>query len=165
MTANHELIPNQVVLGERNYEDATGLLLAQAKRELKIFDPDLSRGAYQSLRVSELLNDFLARDPMNRLTIIVHDGQFLTSHCPRLIELMKRYSHSMTVYLTDEHARVALDAFVLADTTDYLHRFHIDHARFKYSQGDVIAARPLHERFDQLLDATHSRLSAVAVGL
>ena len=165
MTANHELIPNQVVLGERNYEDATALLLAQAKRELKIFDPDLSRGAYQSLRVSELLNDFLARDQMNRLTIIVHDGQFLMSHCPRLIELMRRYSHSMTVYLTDEQARVALDAFVLADTTDYLHRFHIDHARFKYSQGDVIAARPLHERFDHLLEVTHSRLSAVAVGL
>ncbi len=165
MTDNHELIPNQVVLGERNYEDATALLLAQAKRELKIFDPDLSRGAYQSLRVHELLNDFLARDQKNRLTIIVHDGRFLTSHCPRLVELMKRYSHSMTVYLTDEHARVAQDAFLLADNTDYLHRFHIDHARFKYSQGDALAARPLHERFDQLLQATHSRLSAVAVGL
>jgi len=165
MMANHELIPNQVVLGERNYEDATAMMLAQAKRELKIFDPDLSRGAYQSLRVSELLNDFLARDQMNRLTIILHDGQFLTSHCPRLIELMKRYSHSMTVYLTDEQARVALDAFVLADNTDYLHRFHIDHARFKYLQGNVVAARPLHERFDQLLEVTHSRLSPVAVGL
>lgn len=165
MTINHELIPNQVVLGERNYEDATALMLAQAKSELKIFDPDLSRGAYQSLRVHQLLNDFLARDRVNRLTIILHDGQFLTSHCPRLIELMKRYSHAMTVYLTDEHARVAQDAFVLADLTDYLHRFHIDHARFKYVQGDVLAARPLHERFDQLLEATHSRLSPVAVGL
>jgi hypothetical protein len=165
MTVNHELIPNQVVLGERNYEEATALLLVQAKRELKIFDPDLSRGAYQSLRVHEVLNDFLARDPMNRVTIIVHDGQFLTSHCPRLLELMKRYSHSMTVYLTDEQAKVAQDAFVLADNADYLHRFHIDHARFKYALGDVPATRPLHERFDQLLEATHSRLSAVAVGL
>ena len=71
----------------------------------------------------------------------------------------------MTVYLTDEQAKVAQDAFVLADNTDYLHRFHIDHARFKYAQGNVLAARPLHERFDQLLEATHSRLSAATVGL
>jgi hypothetical protein len=165
VTAKHELTPNQVVLGERNYEDATALVLAQARSGLKIFDPDLSRGAYQSLRVSELLNDFLARDPMNRLTMIVHDSRFLMSYCPRLVELMKRYSHSMTVYLTDEQAKAAQDAFVLSDNVGYLHRFHIDHARFKYVERDVLAARPLHERFDQLLEVTHSRLSAVAVGL
>lgn len=165
MTVNHELVPNQVVLGERNYEEATALLLAEARRELKIFDPDLTRGGYQGLRAFELLNAFLARDSLNRLTIILHDGRFLAAHCPRLTDLMQRYSHAMTVYLTDEQAKVAQDAFVLADHAAYLHRFHVDHARFKYVLGDVVAAKPLHERFDQLLESTHSRLSAAAAGL
>lgn len=165
MSDNYELIPNQVVLGERNYEAATALMLANAQRELKIFDPDLSRGAYQSLQVHDLLQDFLARDKLNQLTIILHDSSFFSTRCPRLIELMKRYTHAITVYLTDEQGKVAQDAFVLADRGDYLHRFHVDHARFKYSQGDEVAARPLHERFDQLLEVTHSRLSIGAVGL
>lgn len=165
MTGNHVLAPNQVVLGERNYEEATALLLSEARRELKIFDPDLTRGGYQGLRVFELLNAFLARDNLNRLTIILHDGQFLMAHCPRLTDLMQRYSHAMTVYLTDAQAKMAQDAFVLADDAAYLHRFHVDHARFKYMPADVVAAKSLHERFGQLLEATDSRLSAAVVGL
>ena len=165
MTVNHELAPDQLVLGERNYEEATALLLAEAGRELKIFDPDLTRGSYQGLRVFELLNAFLARHRLNRITIVLHDSQFVIAHCPRLMDLMQRYSHAITVYLTDESARVAQDAFVLADDANYLHRFHINHARFKYVLGDVVAARPLHERFDQLLQATHSRLSVAPMGL
>lgn len=165
MSDNDELIPNQVVLGERNYEAATALILANAQRELKIFDPDLSRGGYQSLQVHDLLRNFLAKDRLNHLTIILHGSDFFSTRCPRLIELMKRYTHAMSVYLTDEQGQVAQDAFVLTDHGGYLHRFHIDHARFKYSQGDVVASRPLHERFDQLLEVTHSRLSIGAVGL
>ncbi|HEY8354465.1 MAG TPA: hypothetical protein VIK69_05560 [Methylophilaceae bacterium] len=163
--SDHELAPGRVVLGERNYEEATALLLAEAKRELKIFDPDLTRGGYQGARVFELLKAFLARDRLNRITIILHEERFLLGYCPRLIGLMQHYSHAMTVYLTDDSARVAQDAFILADSAAYLHRFHIDHARFRYVLNDVEAARPLHERFDQLLEATRTRLSADTVGL
>lgn len=160
-----ELKPNEIVLGERNYEAATALIIEHAQRELRIFDPDLSRGGYQSLQVNQLLGDFLAKDRLNRLVIILHDSRFLLSSCPRLVELMKRYSHAITVYLTDEHAKVAQDAFILADGGDYLHRFHVDHARFKFMLNDEIAAQPLHERFSQLLDETQSILSITTVGL
>lgn len=165
MSVNHELMPDQVVLGERNYEAATALLLAEAQHELKIFDPDLSRGGYQSLQVYDLLKSFMEKDRLNHVTIILHDSRFFSTQCPRLIDLMKRYTHAMTIYLTDERAQVAQDAFVLADRGDYLHRFHIDHARFKHSRDDEAAARPLHERFDQLLEVTHSKLGIAAVGL
>lgn len=165
MNANDELKPDTIVMGERNYEAATALIIERAQRELRIFDPDLSRGGYQSLLVNQLLEDFLAKDRLNRLTIILHDSQFFSAKCPRLIELMKRYSHAITIYLTDDHAKVAQDAFVLADFGDYLHRFHIDHARFKYVHDDEIAAKPLHERFEQLLDETQSTLSVTTLGL
>lgn len=165
MDANDELKPGTIVMGERNYEAATAIIIGRAQRELRIFDPDLSRGGYQSLLMNQLLEDFLAKARLNRLTIILHDSQFFSTKCPRLIELMKRYSHAITIYLTDEHAQVAQDAFVLADGGDYLHRFHIDHARFKYVHNDEIAAQPLHERFAQLLEETQSTLSVTKLGL
>jgi hypothetical protein len=165
MSVSDELKPNQLILGERNYEAATALIIARAERELKIFDPDLSRGAYQSLQMEELLRNFLAKDRLNRLIMVVHDTQFLSTRCPRLIELMKRYTHAMTVYITDERAQVAQDAFVLADSGDYLHRFHIDHARFKYCHDDELASKPLHERFEQLFEVTCSTLSVTTTGL
>ncbi|CAG0993583.1 hypothetical protein MTYP_02417 [Methylophilaceae bacterium] len=165
MSVNDALVPNRIILGERNHEAATALLISRAERQLKIFDPDLSRGGYQGRSCHALLQDFLAKNRQNRLTIILHDCRFLTANCPRLINLMRDYSHAITVYLTDTRAHVAQDAFVLADNRDYLHRFHIDHARFKYGLDDQAAAKPLHERFDQLLEATDSILSITTLGL
>lgn len=165
MTVRDELKPNEIILGERNYESATALMIDRAVRELKIFDPDLSHGGYQSPEIHQALRNFLAKDRLNRVTMILHDSQFFYTRCPRLIELMKRNTHAMTIYLTDERGHVAQDAFVLADRGDYLHRFHIDHARFKYVQGNEVAAKPLHERFEQLLDVTSVSLSVSTTGL
>ena len=165
MTKVEELQPNQIMLGERNYEAATALILGRARRELRVFDPNFSRGGYQSLKVHDLLSDFLAADRQNRLTIIVHDSQFLISQCPRLMHLLRQHAHAMSIHMTEGRVKSAQDAFVLADDGDYLHRFHIDHARFKYVLDDKVAAKPLHERFGQLLEASHGRLSAVSLGL
>ena len=165
MSEAQELQPNQVILGERNYEAATALLIGRARRELRIFDPNLGRGGYQSIQVHDLLSRFLIADRQNRLTIIMHDSEFLTSHCPRMIQLLRHYAHAMTISLTEGRAQAAQDAFVLADDGDYLHRFHVDHARFKYQLDNKVAAKPLHERFGQLQEASHVRLSAVSLGL
>lgn len=165
MDATGELAENQILLGERNYEAATALLLEQAQRQLKIFAPDLSRGGYQSPEVARLLRDFLARDRENRLTIVMHDSRFFMTECPRLVELARLYGHALTIYLTAAHARVAQDAFVLADDLHCLHRFHVDQARFRYRLHDQAAARPLHERFAQLLESTASVLSVDPLGL
>lgn len=160
-----ELAENCIVLGERNYETATLLVMGQAQRSLKIFEPDLRRGAYQSVALHEALRDFLQRDPLNKVTLILHDSQFLRVECPRLVELFRLYSHAVTIYLTDTRALVAQDAFVLADDEHYLHRFHVNQARFKYVLNDATAARYLHERFAELLEATASILSLTTLGL
>jgi hypothetical protein len=160
-----ELIADTILLGERAFEAATLLMIAACQRELLIFDPDLSRGGYQSLHCHETLQDFLSKGHQNRLTIVLHDATFFLGNCPRLQKLLQTYSHSISVYLTDESAHVAQDAFVLADGKHFLHRFHIDQARFRYVMDDEVAVRPLKERFEQLLDSTSSKISPTAIGL
>lgn len=154
--ASHGLLdtlqPNTILLGERNYETATLLIIQHANKELLIFDPNLSRGDYQGRSVIEALRVFLAKSPANKLVIVVHDKSFIEEHCTRLLNLLNTYGHVITIYETAEIAKSALDAFVLADKCHYLRRFHIDQARFKYVFDDMAETNTLMERYEQLVD-------------
>ena len=162
--ASHGLLdtlqPNVILLGERSFEAATLLIIQRAEKELLIFDPNLSRGDYQSAAVTDALRSFLAKSRANKLTIVVHDKSFIAERCARLLNLLKIYSHSITIYETADTAKNALDAFILADKSHYLRRFHIDQARFKYVFDDVAETNALLERYEELVDgATISSLS------
>lgn len=160
-----ELTPNTIILGERNYEAALDIVIAQAENELLIFDQDFERGNYASSKRFEQLFAFLSKDDLSKLTIILQDTEHFIQHCPRLFELLKNYGHKMVVYETNDNAKVAKDCFVIADKQHYLRRFHIDQARFKYALNDVEECANLGMRFDELLDETTESVSATKLGL
>lgn len=160
-----ELIPDMIILGERNYEAALDLVIAEATNELLIFDQDFLKGDYTGQRRLALINDFLSNDPLSKLTIILHDTQHFTNHCPKLFELLRLFSHKMTVYETNDAAKVAKDCFVIADKRHYLRRFHIDQARFKFAFDDEEMAANLLMRFDELLEETANVVSVTQLGL
>jgi len=160
-----ELIENQVVTGERNYESALDLVIQSAERELLIFDQDLTKGDYGSLKRFELIRDFLARGRQVKLVLVMHNTDYFTTQCPRLYDLLGMYGHVMTVYQTSDQAKVAKDTFVIADQKSYVRRFHIDQARFKYAFDDIETSAMLSMRFDELLQATSHTVSVTALGL
>ena len=160
-----ELQPNSIILGERNYEAALDEVIARANSELLIFDQDFVRGNYASVARHDVLIDFLSKDPLSKLTIILQSAEHFLKNCPRLFELLKRYRHKMTVYETNDVAKVAKDCFVIADKSHYLRRFHIDQARFKFAFEDAIEAANLNMRFDELLEETADTVSATRLGL
>jgi hypothetical protein len=160
-----ELKPNTVILGERNYEAALNLVIARAENELLIFDQDLVRGDYASLQRFELLRDFLSKNDLSKLTIILQNTAHFVQNYPRLFELLRLYGHKMIVYETNDTAKIAMDCFVIADKRDYLRRFHIDQARFKYAFDDLEECAGLQTRFDELLDETTEAVSVTKLGL
>jgi hypothetical protein len=162
---NTELKPNTVLLGERNYDAALALVIAKAQNELLIFDQDLSHGNYASLQCVELIQQFLSATPLSKLTVIVQNSEFFINKCPKLFELLKLYGHKMTVYETNESAKIAKDCFVIADKTHYVRRFHIDQARFKFALNDAEECANLNMRFDELMDETTETVSATKLGL
>jgi hypothetical protein len=165
MSQADELIPNVILHGEQSFEAAIDLIIGYAARELMVFDASLATGGYSSVRRAELLRNFLAETGSSRLTILLHDTDHLAYRCPRLMQLIRLYSHSITVLKTGEEAQVARDSFVLADGVHYLHRFHLDHARFRYGLDDAAAVHPLHERFEQIMETSTQGLSATTLGL
>ena len=160
-----ELAPNKIILGERNYEAALDSVIAQAKNELLIFDQDFERGDYASLKRFELLFEFLSKNNLSKLTIILQNTEHFIQRCPRLFELLTLYSHKMVVFETNDSAKVAKDCFVIADKTHYVRRFHIDQARFKYALNDVEECASLSMRFDELSEETTEAVSATKLGL
>lgn len=160
-----ELKPNTIILGERNYEAALDIVIAHAESELLIFDQDFEHGDYASSKRFERLFEFLSKDSLSKLTIILQNTEHFIQHCPRLFGLLKNYGHKMVVYETNDTAKVAKDCFVIADKQHYVRRFHIDQARFKYALNDVEECANLSMRFDELLDETTEAVSATKLGL
>lgn len=165
MPDTNELSPNVILHGEQLFTAAIDEIVQRAEREILVFDRDLGRGGYSSLTRAEALRNFLAKGRHNKLVILLHDTDFLTYRCPRLMQLIRLFSHSATVHQTGEEARTAQDSFILADGIHYLHRFHIDHARFRYGLDDATAVQPLKERFDQILETSVHTVSATTLGL
>jgi hypothetical protein len=160
-----ELVPNNIIMGERQYAAALDLLIARANNDLLIFDQDLSRGDYASLRRFGLIRDFLNKNADTKLTIILQSAEFFTTLCPRLFALLETYGHKITVYQTNDLAKIAKDCFMIADKRHYCRRFHIDQARFKFAFDDELETANLLMRFDELLEETSETVSATKLGL
>jgi hypothetical protein len=156
---------HQMLSGETEYETAIDEVIAHAERTLRIFDSDLSAGGYSSIKRFEALRGFLAKSRNNRLVIVLHETDYLTSRCPRLMNLLKPYGHAISIQQTAEHARTANDPVMIADDEHYVHRFHRDGTRFLLALHDHLGARQLQERFDQLLEMSTPTVFATTTGL
>ncbi len=159
------LTPNTIMLGERLYAQAIELVIQQAQKTLHIFDQDFSHGDFASILRHQSLQQFLSRDMHTALIIVLHHSEYLTTHCPRLMELLTTYGNKMTIYITNDSAKVAKDCFVIADDLHYVKRIHIDQARFKYALDDAETCASLRMRFNEILEETSHTLSPTLLGL
>lgn len=159
------LTPNRVMLGEHEYTAALDLVIATAEQHLFIFDQDFSVGGFASVTRYDAIHTFLNNSSTSQLTIILQDANHFTTKCPRLLSLLTTYGHKMTVYETNNHAKIAKDCFILADDKAYIRRFHIDQARFKFSVDDIETTASLANRFDELMQETSHQVSVNKLGL
>lgn len=151
--------------GAAAYEQAIDTVIALAQSSLHIFDADLSSGGYVGRKRHEALRDFLRRHRNNRLVLVLHETGFLSTHCPRLMDLLRTHGHGIVIRQTHEHARAASDPFLIADAVHYVHRFHQQGRRFLLARNDPVGARELEERFSQLLEASYPAAPATTLGL
>jgi hypothetical protein len=155
---------HRTVDGNADYDEAVDILLARPQRTLRIFDRCLS-ASYNSAQRYELLRAFLRRNRANRLYIVLHEAGNFTRDCPRMVNLLRQFSHAVTIHETEGQARRACDPIALADERDYLHRFHYDHARALLALDDPPGAHGLLQRFQEIWEASAPAVSATTLGL
>lgn len=160
MTPDHRKIESL-----SDYALAIDETIRQATRSLKIFDLNLRGAGFNSPARIELLENFFHLNRANRFTLILHDANHLQSECPRLINLLRLFSHASSVYQTTEEAKSASDPFIIADDRHYLHRFHYEHPRALLALNDPEGALDLSRRFSEILNASEPAAPATTLGL
>ena len=106
----------------QGFQAAVDRLLEQPGRELRVFDPDGAALRLNDPARIERLERFLLASRTRRLYLVVHNTDHLTRQCPRLMTLLRRFSHAMQINRTHEEIREVQDAFLLLDAVHYVRR-------------------------------------------
>jgi hypothetical protein len=148
-----------------DYERGFGRILALVRRELRIFDSDLSELQMNSAERVETLARFLRGGPNRRLFIALHDVDYVSRRCPRLVALLGIYASSVFIHRTLGDAAKVQDCFVLADAEHLVRRPVTAQPRGVLVFGDPKECQPMRERFDEIWESSEPAVSANTTGL
>jgi hypothetical protein len=158
--------PERALLQARSdYQRGFGRLLGLVRRELRIFDPDLSELDVNSAERIEALARFLLSGSDRRILIALHGVDYVSKRCPRLIALLGIYASRIFIYQTIGDAAKVQDCFVLADGDHLVRRPVTAQPRGVLVIGDPKECQPMRERFDEIWESSIPGVSANTTGL
>ena len=147
------------------FQSAVDRLLEQPGRELRLFDPDGAALRLNDPQRIEGLERFLIASRTRRMYLVVHSTDHLTRQCPRLLTLLRRFSHAMQINQTHEEIREVQDAFVLLDAMHYVRRPMATLFRGAMGLGDENEGQALRGRFAEIWAASYPAVSSTTIGL
>ena len=150
--------------GRRAYEQALDELIANALHTVRIFDRNIGPG-FNSPQRYELLRRLLLARRANRVCFVLHETANIVCDCPRLITLLRQFSHGVSIRQTLPEARGVYDPFAVADDTRFVRRFHYDGRRGIATVGDLAATNLLLKRYEEIWQASAPALAATTIGL
>jgi hypothetical protein len=150
---------------EADFQQALDRLLAAQGRELRIFDPDLSALRLNTAQRVEQLRQFLAASRTRRLYVAMHDPDYLTKYCPRMMALLARFAHAIQVNCTHEEIRNLQDSFLVLDQSHYLRRPVAQQFRGALGLHDETEALAMRGRFTEIWSASFPGVASTTLGL
>jgi hypothetical protein len=163
-----KLIPQperRVITTRSEYLAAFDELVARARKELRIFDPDLSQLELNAPTRAESLRQFMLASRENRLFIALHDIDYVTRAAPRVMNLLTQFSAAIAVHRTEGDAARVQDCFVLADGEHLVRRPVAAHPRGVVLANDLKECLAIRERFDEIWQSSVPAVSATRLGL
>jgi hypothetical protein len=154
-----------LLAGEADFRQACDTVLGLAKREILIFDRDLTTLRFEEKVRIEALTNFLQADDSRRIRVVVHNPEPLESDAPRLMQLILRFSHVIDVRQSPDNLRRLADTHVLADDNHGVRRFHVDQPRSALILDDRTYIHPWRQRFEELWELSHPCLRMNITGL
>jgi hypothetical protein len=113
--------PQRLMIGSRaELEAALLLLLARARRQLRLAAADLSVLALGDLQPVAAMRDVLLADRGNRIHLLVDDMSWLDTRAPRLRSLQRDFSHALLIRCADAQDPVGHDVVAIGDDVDAL---------------------------------------------
>ena len=151
--------------GLAEYIAALDTLCGLAQHSLYIFERKFDETGFNSAARHDTLRHFLLANPANRLHLLAHDTRSATQYCPRLLVLLRQFSHNMHIYQTPKHLLHLSETFAIADESHYVRRFHFNDPRGLIAQCDPENARALKSQFEEMWAASRPGVTATTLGL
>jgi hypothetical protein len=153
------------ISGLKESQEAIGEVIREAGKTLRIFDYTLENRGFSSPARIEAIRHFLLAGRAHRLMIALHEPEQLERNAPRLVMLLRDFSHAVAIHRTTGQARGATDPFVLADDHSVWHQMHHDHPRAIVALHSPENAIPLEKRFAEIWELSEPAVSAFTTGL
>lgn len=147
------------------FQAAVDRLLEQPGRELRVFDPDGAALRLNQPARIERIERFLIASRTRRLYLVLHDTDHVTRQAPRLLTLLRRFSHAMQINRTHEEIREVQDAFLLLDSVHYVRRPVAALFKGAMGLGDENEGQALRGRFAEIWSASYPAVSSTTAGL
>jgi hypothetical protein len=158
--------PQRTLLAtRREYLESLDRLLGLARRELRVFDPDLSELGLESAANTARLRGFLQASRTHRLYIAVHDTDFVSRHCPRLLALLGSFPRQMFIHQTEGEALKAQDCFVVADDRHLVRRSVAGNPHGVAVLHDPKDCGSIRDRFQEIWESSSPTVSPGVTGL
>jgi hypothetical protein len=151
--------------GEAAFQQAVDRLLAAPGRELRVFDPNLAALRLNDPERIERLKAFLLASRTRRIFIVLHDPDYVTRECPRMMSLLSRFAHAIQVNRTHEEIRNIQDSFLVLDQAHYVRRPVAQFFRGAIGLHDETEALAMRTRFQEIWGASFPSVSSTTLGL
>lgn len=151
--------------GADDYVAALDRVCGMARNSLLIFEKDFADIGFNREARYDTLRRFLLGGGTRRLRLLAHDPQHLVRYCPRMMMLLREFSHSMSVFQTPPHLHNVSDPFAVADDRHSVRRYHFDDSRGLLALNDPQGARELHARFEEMWQSSHPGATPTRLGL
>ena len=140
-------------------------VIGKTRRTLRLFDPTLADYGMGTALREEQLRNFLLKSRASRLMIAVHDTTVITRAAPRLMRLVRQFSHAIAIHQTHAEIRKLDDSLVIGDDAHCLRRPHSRQARGSVYLDDAVESRAWLNRFNAIWEQSSPSVSATTIGL
>lgn len=136
-----------------------------ATRTLRMFDPTVAAFGFNTPQREEQLSAFLRASRMNRLMIVVHEPHIITQSSPRLLRLLRQFSHAIAIHQTHDTIRNIDDVLVIADELHCIRKPHHEQVRGVVTLHEPVETREWVSRFNAIWEQSTPSVSATTIGL
>ena len=157
--------PTTTKLASRvDVEHAIDQVLSLARHRIVVFARQLGSEWNREARV-DVVRRFCLGSRRNQMRIVLHDAQTAYRFCPRLLALLRQFSHVISVQETLDNVKGISDPFVMADDLHYVHRFHHDGPDGLLATDHPLGTTVFRDRIEELWQASEPALPPTTLGL
>ena len=148
-----------------DYQTALAALISEAQLRLRFYDATLKKGGFNTATRYEQLRLFCLGSPQRRIDIMLDDPAHVITQCPRLMNLLRDFSHVVEIRQTDGDSERPAYGFALADRNAWLKHSDKNFVPGLWARNDAAGAVLLHQQFELLWQRAIPNVSASTLGL